>query len=116
MGEVAYDNRLSHLIEEAIREDLGMGDITTDAVIPPGEIGRGVVVVKEPGVIAGLDVAGMVFSFIDNELNLQPLVSDGAEVDADSIVATVDGSVASILKAERTSLNILQRMSGIATC
>ena len=115
MHEVAYDSRVSRLVEEAIREDLGMGDITTDAVVPPVEQGRAVVLVKESGVIAGLDVAGMVFRFIDEGMILNPLVSDGTPVDANITVATVEGAVASILKAERTALNILQRMSGIAT-
>jgi nicotinate-nucleotide pyrophosphorylase (carboxylating) len=115
MNEIVYDGRVNHLIEEAIREDLGMGDITTDAVVPPSLTGHAVILARETGVIAGLDIAALVFRFIDEDLVLAPLVSDGTQVDANTVVATVDGSVGSILRAERTALNILQRMSGIAT-
>jgi len=109
------DSRLQRLIEEAILEDLGTGDITTDAIVPENVRGHGGVRVKESGIIAGLSIAGEVFRCIDEDIVWTCLVTDGARVDAGSMVATAEGSFAGLLKGERTALNILQRMSGIAT-
>ncbi|HUL42828.1 MAG TPA: carboxylating nicotinate-nucleotide diphosphorylase [Bacteroidota bacterium] len=111
----AGDDRLHRLIEEAILEDLGTGDITTDAIVSEDDLGRGEVRVKEGGVIAGLSVAGEVFRCIDEEIQWKCLVSDGSRVEAGTVVAAAEGALAGLLKAERTALNILQRMSGIAT-
>ncbi len=115
LSDAVGDSRVTRLIEEAILEDLGVGDITTDGIVSHELPGRGDILVKEPGVIAGLSVAGMVFQFIDPEIVMKILRPSGAHVEAGTIVATVEGSFASLLKAERTALNILQRMSGIAT-
>ena len=115
MNNEILDSRLSHLIEDAILEDVGMGDITTESTVPSDLLGHGDVRVKESGVIAGLDVAGMIFHFIDPELRCKKFFEEGSFIEADVIVAEVDGQFGSILKAERTVLNILQRMSGIAT-
>jgi nicotinate-nucleotide pyrophosphorylase (carboxylating) len=113
--ELVADSRLLRLVEDALLEDVGMGDVTTDAVVPPGITGHGDIRVKEQGVIAGLGVARVVFRSVDGELSYHTAFPDGVMVDAGSVVATVDGPFGSILKAERTVLNILQRMSGIAT-
>ena len=109
------ENKLSRLLEDALFEDLGMGDITTEATVSPDAIGRGEFLVKEKGVVAGLRTIEHVFHLIDGELQAKFFVDDGAMVESGTIVGVVDGSLASILKAERTALNILQRMSGIAT-
>jgi len=114
-GDVLRDSRLMRIIEEALYEDVGLGDITTEAIIPADVLGRGDLVVKTRGVIAGLEIAGMVFRTVDPTISLQPAVAEGTEVEAGALVATVRGPLASILKAERTALNFLQRMSGIAT-
>ena len=106
---------MSAAIEEAIREDLGMGDITTDAVIEHGAQGRGDVLVKEDGIIAGLEVAEMVFRLVDDDVRFHALVTDGARVSKGTVAAKVHGSLHGILKGERTALNFMQRMSGIAT-
>jgi nicotinate-nucleotide pyrophosphorylase (carboxylating) len=115
MNNEVLDNRLSHIIEDAILEDIGMGDITTESTVSSDLLGHGDVRVKESGVIAGLDVARMIFHFIDPELRCKKLFEDGSFIETGAVVAEVDGQFGSILKAERTVLNILQRMSGIAT-
>ena len=109
------NGRISRLIEEALLEDIGMGDITTDTTVSPDAVGTGEIRVKEPGVIAGLEVAAAVFSTVDPEILFSPASSDGSYAEAGTVVASITGRLASILKAERTALNILQRMSGIAT-
>src|SRR5260221_3510739 len=115
MEEILTDSRVSRIIEEAILEDVGMGDITTEAIVSPDLLGKGNIVVKESGIIAGLEVAALVFQFVDPELTLVSLFPDGSRVETPTVVANVDGPLASILKGERTALNFLQRMSGIAT-
>ena len=113
--DIHYDSKISRLIEEAILEDLGMGDLTTDAIVPANAHGYGEIKVKEAGIIAGLDIAAQAFQFVDPGVELKILREDGTAVDAETLVASVEGPLAGILKAERTALNILQRMSGIAT-
>jgi nicotinate-nucleotide pyrophosphorylase (carboxylating) len=107
---------LRRAVEAALQEDLGrQGDITTDAVIPPGCTGRGRLVARADLVIAGLPVAREVFRLLDPELAFEELSSDGEEVRAGTTVALVSGAAAPILRGERTALNFLMRMSGIAT-
>ena len=115
MESTAFDSRLHRIIEEAILEDIGMGDVTTDSIVSGDLLGHGDVRAKEPGIIAGLDIAEMIFTFIDPELRFKKLVPDGSLIEKNTIVGEVDGSFGSILKAERTVLNVMQRMSGIAT-
>ncbi|MBI4810861.1 MAG: hypothetical protein HY800_05360 [Ignavibacteriales bacterium] len=115
MNEQLNSSRLSHLIEDAILEDIGLGDVTTDSIVPNDLLGHGDILVKEPGVIAGLEVASMIFQYIDPDLRFKQFTKDGSYIEESKIAATVDGPFASILKTERTVLNILQRMSGIAT-
>ena len=114
-SDVLNDSKISRLIEEALVEDIGLGDITTEALVPTNALGRADTLVKARGVIAGLEVAGLVFQYVDPNVSLKPLVNDGDEVEGGKIVASVEGPLAGILKAERTALNFLQRMSGIAT-
>jgi nicotinate-nucleotide pyrophosphorylase (carboxylating) len=115
MNNVVNDSKLMRIVEEALFEDIGLGDVTTEAIVSSDLVGHGTVLVKEAGIIAGLDVAALVFHCIDPNMTYTPNIQDGEHVTAQTQVASVDGSLASMLKAERTALNILQRMSGIAT-
>ena len=103
------------LVDRALSEDLSAGDLTTNAVIPPYLHGKAVIMSKATGVVAGLPVALLVFNRLDPGVQTRSLMRDGDRVEPESFVAEVEGPVASILKAERTALNFLQRLSGIAT-
>lgn len=103
------------LLELAFAEDIGIGDITTEATVPSSQQGVGTIVAKSGGVVAGLPVAARVFDKLDATLVFRALVSDGDEVAADTPIAEVQGSAKTILIGERTALNFLQRLSGIAT-
>jgi nicotinate-nucleotide pyrophosphorylase (carboxylating) len=103
-------------VRRALDEDLqSQGDITSRALISPGARGRGRIVMRETGVVAGLPLASMVFRLLDNKAGFQTLVSDGDHLPAAREIAVVEGSVLTILEGERTALNFLQRLSGIAT-
>lgn len=103
------------LIALALAEDLAQGDVTSDSVIPPTLAARAEVLVKAPGVLAGLDVAKAVCAAVDKALAWQALASDGQPIAPGTVVATIAGPARSILAAERTLLNFVQRLSGIAT-
>ena len=103
------------LVKYALSEDVGTGDITTLNSIGSGVKARGAIVVHAPGVIAGLDVARITFREADARLRFRALVQDGTPVTPGVAVAQVVGDAGGILKAERTALNFLQRLSGIAT-
>jgi nicotinate-nucleotide pyrophosphorylase (carboxylating) len=109
------NSRLRSILESALLEDIGMGDVTTEALIPPDLMGHGEILVKQNGIIAGMEIAEAVFHLIDPQIKFNISTSDGSYVKAGSIVGAVDGPFGSILQGERTVLNILQRMSGIAT-
>ena len=114
-NDVLNDSRIGRLVELALMEDVGLGDITTDAIVPEMKFGRGEFLCKEAGVVAGLDVAGLVFRYCDHSITVTPVVPEGDVVPAGQVIARVDGDARSILRGERTALNFLQRMSGIAT-
>ena len=103
------------LVDRALEEDLAGNDVTTRALIPLALTGRGVVMTREPGILAGVDVAAAVFQRVDPSLSADALERDGAGLEAETFVLEVAGPVASILTAERTAVNFLQRLSGIAT-
>ncbi len=104
------------VVARALSEDLGdRGDITSEACVPETARSEALVVARASGVIAGLDVAGYVFSTIDHDVRYEKLVQDGDLVEADDHVARVAGPSRSVLTAERTALNLLGRMSGVAT-
>ena len=107
--------QIEEIIDRALAEDLGWGDITTEALISSDQQGIASIVAKEQGILAGIDVAKTVFRRVDPELKMAVLLEDGAKVDSGSIITKVEGKVASILKAERVALNFLQRFSGIAS-
>jgi nicotinate-nucleotide pyrophosphorylase (carboxylating) len=98
-----------------LEEDIGGGDITTMTTIPEDQQARGIIHVKEEGIIAGLPVAAAVFAEIDAALHFEPKVIDGTSVKKGDILAIVEGSTRSILLGERLALNLMQRLSGIAT-
>ena len=103
------------LIELALVEDVGPGDITTESTISDAQIARGTIVVQSGGVIAGLPIAERVFERVDPSLEFRTLVKDGEVVQSMKPIASVGGAAASILTAERIVLNFLQRLSGTAT-
>ena len=103
------------LIELAIAEDVGSGDITTEATISDAQIARGTIVAQTSGIIAGLPIADRVFQKIDPSLEFQTFVNDGQSVEGMTPVANVSGAASSILTTERIVLNFLQRLSGTAT-
>jgi len=106
---------ISDLLEMALREDIGSGDITSESVVPADTMAKGTILSKSEGIVAGLDVAGEVFRMVDPEIDFKKLVSDGEQIHQKQEIATAEGPARSILTAERTVLNFLQRLSGIAT-
>ncbi|MCJ7743023.1 MAG: carboxylating nicotinate-nucleotide diphosphorylase [Dehalococcoidales bacterium] len=107
--------QLNRIVDLALSEDLGHGDVTSEALIPPELEGKATILVKADGILAGLEVAQRVFQRVDPSLKVKPRVKDGTKVKRGDIAATVSGRVISILKAERVALNFLQRLSGIAS-
>jgi nicotinate-nucleotide pyrophosphorylase (carboxylating) len=106
---------LTRVIDLAILEDVGDGDHSTLSCIPEDASGRVQLLVKESGIIAGVEVAGNILQRIDPFVKIKYLIKDGIEVQPDDIVFTVEGKTHTLLKAERLVLNVMQRMSGIAT-
>jgi nicotinate-nucleotide pyrophosphorylase (carboxylating) len=103
------------IVEKALLEDLGMGDITTNAIFSDSEVAKGQFFCKAAGVLAGMDVFEEVYSFFGTDVTINLLKKDGAQVTKGEIIAEVEGPVTSLLSGERVILNILQHMSGIAT-
>jgi nicotinate-nucleotide pyrophosphorylase (carboxylating) len=102
------------IIELALAEDVGRGDLTTEATVPPGATATAEIIQKEPGVLCGLPVVAAVFAALDARVEVQPLAEEGSW-GGDRAVARLAGPAASILTGERTALNFLQRLSGVAT-
>lgn len=107
--------QLHKFIADALSEDVGEGDHTSLATIPKGQQGSAKLLIKESGVIAGVEVALEIFRQVDPDLHIDVLINDGADVTSGDIVLNVTGSSHSILTAERLVLNTMQRMSGIAS-
>ncbi|GBC81273.1 putative nicotinate-nucleotide pyrophosphorylase [carboxylating] [bacterium HR10] len=106
---------LFKLAGDFLAEDVGRGDITTEAVVLPGVRARGRFVAKQDLVVAGLEVADAVFAVLDSSVEIEAFVTDGDRVRAGEVFARVDGPAEVLLMAERTALNLLQHLSGIAT-
>jgi nicotinate-nucleotide pyrophosphorylase (carboxylating) len=106
---------IDRLIELALDEDIGPGDITTDNLVPKDQPGQGIVIAKEAVIVAGLDVARQVFETLDPAARFLPMCADGDAMATGTSILSVEGRLAAILKGERTALNFLQRLSGIAT-
>jgi nicotinate-nucleotide pyrophosphorylase (carboxylating) len=103
------------LIKLAFAEDIGDGDHTTLCCIPAGAKGKSRLIIKEDGVLAGVEMAKRIFHYFDPLLTVEVFIPDGAEVKKGDVAFTVEGSVQSLLQTERLALNVMQRMSGIAT-
>lgn len=108
-------HEIRDLIRLALREDVGDGDHSSLSCVPATATKRARMLVKQAGILAGVEAALVVFKEVDPGLNVEVLITDGAAVEPGDFVLTVEGSAQSILKAERLALNIMQRMSGIAT-
>lgn len=106
---------IDEVIERALREDLAGGDLTTEATVPRGSMAIARAIARSPLVTCGSDVFARVFYTVDPGLRCEELVSDGTQTPAGETLWTVEGSARSILMAERTALNFVQRLSGIAT-
>ncbi|MFT0715355.1 carboxylating nicotinate-nucleotide diphosphorylase [Flagellimonas lutimaris] len=115
ISEEQFQNELDLIIANAVREDVGDGDHSSLACIPANAQGKAKLLVKDEGVIAGVDFAKMVFNYVDPDLKMEILLEDGAQVKYGDVAFYVEGSSQSILKAERLVLNAMQRMSAIAT-
>ena len=115
ISEIQFQNELKLIIINAIREDVGDGDHSSLACIPKTATGKAKLIVKDNGIIAGVEFAKMVFNYVDSNLKVETFINDGENVKYGDIIFHVSGSSQSILKAERLVLNSMQRMSAIAT-
>jgi nicotinate-nucleotide pyrophosphorylase (carboxylating) len=107
---------MSHeLIRMALEEDIGEGDVTSEYFVPEDRVSRAFVTVRKEGVVSGVGLAAEVFREVDPDLDVQVMVEDGSRVGAGAMLMRVEGKARSILTAERTALNFLQRLSGVAT-
>lgn len=109
------DIMLGKLIMNALSEDVGTGDITTESTIPETARAHGLYKAKESGVLCGIGVAARVFELIDRDIEFTPLKRDGDRIEKGEIIAEVRGKATNVLTGERVGLNLMQRMSGIAT-
>jgi nicotinate-nucleotide pyrophosphorylase (carboxylating) len=114
-NEAALSVEISESIRRALAEDIGSGDVTTDSIVPANASLRGRIIAKQNGVMAGLTIAAAVWRELDARVTFAPQVTDGAKVDTKTVVAEVTGPARALLTGERTALNFLGRMSGIAT-
>ncbi|MBI2958302.1 MAG: carboxylating nicotinate-nucleotide diphosphorylase [Chloroflexi bacterium] len=110
-----FDIQVEKIVERALEEDLGWGDVTTDNLIPEDARAEGTVVTRDEGKVCGVGVIEMVFSRVDPETQVQVVKEDGEDMHPGDVIARVQGSAGSLLRAERVALNFMQRMSGIAT-
>ena len=115
ISEEQFQKELEIIISNAIREDVGDGDHSSLACIPSEAQGKAKLLVKDEGIIAGVEFAKMVFNFVDSEMVVETFINDGEDVAYGDVVFHVSGRSQSILKAERLVLNAMQRMSAIAT-
>ena len=115
ISDAQFQSELDNLVFNAIREDVGPGDYSSLACIPVSAKGKAHLLVKDQGIIAGVEFAKMIFKYVDSNLKIITFITDGTTVNYGDIVFEVEGSSQSILKAERVVLNSMQRMSAIAT-
>jgi len=106
---------IERIVRTALEEDIGLGDITTEVTIAPGTVARAELVAKEDFTLAGIDVAARVFTMLDADVAFEKLLEDGQQIQRGDVLAWIKGSAAVLLQGERVALNLLQRMSGIAT-
>ena len=115
ISEEQFNKELELIITNGIREDIGPGDYSSLACIPASATGKAKLLVKDKGIIAGVEFAKMIFNYVDSNLVIETFIQDGSQVKYGDVVFHVSGSSQSILKAERLVLNSMQRMSAIAT-
>jgi nicotinate-nucleotide pyrophosphorylase (carboxylating) len=106
---------VARIVRRALAEDRAAHDVTTSALVPPDQDGRGVFLFKAPGVVCGLEVMRATFDALSRELELEVFAPDGSSVEPGQVVAEITGPLAPMLSGERVALNLLQRMSGVAT-
>ncbi len=115
LSDYMTESGLRRLVEQAVEEDLGRGDVTSDLLVPSDATARAVLRSRSQGVIAGLDVAAMVFGVTDAQVQFAALIRDGDAVAPGQELGVISGAARSLLRGERVALNFLQRLSGIAT-
>ena len=115
ISKAQFDKEIEGIIANAIREDVGDGDHSSLACIPALARGKAKLLVKDDGIIAGIEFAKQVFAYVDADMKIETLIEEGSKVKYGDIVFYVEGASQSILKAERLVLNAMQRMSAIAT-
>lgn len=115
MPDVAKDTRVKRLIKAALDEDIGRGDATTSALVPAGAMGRAVILARNAYIVCGATVAAATFRMLDPSIRCRILVPDGKPVKRGGVIMRIEGRARAILTVERTALNFLQRMTGIAT-
>ncbi len=112
-------SELSELVDAWLAEDIGRGDVTTNSVVPPTAVGRARIEAREPCVVAGMAAASLCFELVSDRferaLEFKEVVGDGGRVDTSDVIARIEGPLAPILTAERTALNLLARLCGVAT-
>ena len=106
---------IEKIVEQALLEDIGTGDITTESVVHSNLKAKGIIKTSEDGIVAGLNIVNLVFKKLDSEIIFQEKIKDGMKVTRGKVLAEISGSSRTILMGERVALNFLQRMSGIAT-
>jgi nicotinate-nucleotide pyrophosphorylase (carboxylating) len=109
------EKQIRNIIEAALNEDIGTGDITTQAIVNPKKKGRAQAIAKDNFIVAGLDVFEATFKCLDQNINVRKLIADGHRAKKGAVIAEVAGGLSGILQAERVALNLFQRMCGIAT-
>lgn len=114
-SEISLPPDILSSVEQALAEDIGSGDATTNSIVPAEATIEGTIVAKQSGVVAGLSIVQVVFQMLNKRVNFSPRTSDGESVKSGQILAAVKGPASAILSAERTALNFLGRTSGIAT-
>ena len=113
--DLLHDSKISRLIEQALQEDIGFGDVTSESIISEEQLGRAVLQAKENGIVSGVEIVRIIFQYADSQITTTVHASDGGMVVPGNVIAGIDGPVRGILLGERVALNFLQRMSGIAT-
>ncbi|MGI8898428.1 MAG: carboxylating nicotinate-nucleotide diphosphorylase [Pyrinomonadaceae bacterium] len=111
----ALPSEIVECLKRALAEDVGPGDVTTNSIVPSDSFLRGRILAKDTGVVAGLDLAKSVFLLLEDQIGFIPSVPEGAQVTSGMVLANISGSARGLLTGERTALNFLGRMSGIAT-
>ena len=107
--------QVQQLIDQTLAEDLGWGDVTTEALVPDTQQGKASIIARAKGIIAGTEIAKQVFLKVDSKLKMDILIKDGTQVKPGDVIARIEGKISSTLKGERVALNFLQRLSGIAS-